>query len=392
MNPSRFEEIAGLFFRVCVEHGVSFQILQRAAYKHRIVIFGLDRREIIFEFWPHAELTTRTPRQGSSFLTYQRFLEAREAGFAEQSLALLYVCHLFFKNKDLSKPEVKWRLSEFVKRMDCVVESGERGASFAGKVREILGGIMHGEVTLGDANQAALKLLDENEIKVETSGMAKWSRMQVKIGRIFKGWGARVFPCVGPDGSGKTHFIAALMDLAGESSFRVSSIRFKNLYRKNRIYSTINKRYRVSRNLPKNSADESLAPLLFCVALPSYVWQIFKSLNKQAVFMDRFFLEFMVRGYRESDARGIKSVRGYSLMCKLIPSPRKMIVLTADYELITSRKAELSAEAIQDFYTRYLEFSVQRKISSVLFLNTHLPGDELAKRCLQSLGILDERG
>ena len=75
-------------------------------------------------------------------------------------------------------------------------------------------------------------------------------------------------------------------------------------------------------------------------------------------------------------------------MCRLIPEPRKLIILTADNELILSRKAELSADAIQDFYSRYISYTVSQNISNVLFLNTHLSGPELAERCLGSIGVL----
>jgi hypothetical protein len=74
----------------------------------------------------------------------------------------------------------------------------------------------------------------------------------------------------------------------------------------------------------------------------------------------------------------------------LIPEPRKLVVLTADDELISSRKAELSHEAIHDFYSRYIAFSVNRKISNILFLNTNQAGDELAETCLKSIGAIKE--
>jgi len=140
--------------------------------------------------------------------------------------------------------------------------------------------------------------------------------------------------------------------------------------------------------LQKNIADEQLASFLYWVALPSYCWQVLKSLNKKAVFMDRFFLEIMVRGYREDKGQGLDQILGYSMLCWLIPEPRRMIVLTADHALITSRKAELSAEAIQDFYSRYISYVVGQKVSNVLFLNTHSSGDELAGSCLDLIGIL----
>jgi len=388
MDSSRFEEIVQLFFRVCVEHAVSFQVRRRAAFKHQIILFGLDARKIVFEFWPHAELTTDSHRKGWSFLTHRNFEKACEAGLKEETLALLFICHLFFKKKDLSCSQVQWRLEDFVKRMSCIVEKGGRHASFADGIRDLLSGIIQKQFTLAESNQMAISLLREKKIQLAGVGFAKRSRMFAKTRRFFRGGGARVIPCVGPDGSGKTYFIAAVMNSVEEHSLNVSSFRFKKLFRKNKIYSHINKRYRTQRNLPKNIADEKLATFLYWVALPAYGWEVLKSLNKQAVFMDRFFLEFMVQGYRENKGQDTKQIKGYSLLSRLIPRPRRMIVLTANEELILSRKAELSSEAIQDFYTRYISYGVNQKISNIIFLNTHHSGPELAEYCLNATGIL----
>jgi hypothetical protein len=388
MDASRFEEIVKLFFSVCLEHAVSFQVQQRSAFKRRIILFGSDGRTIMFEFWPHAELTTDTHDKGWAFLPYQRFSEACEAGVKEETLALLFVCHLFLKRKDLSSSQVQWRLEDFVSRMDCIVEEGGEHASFAEEIRQLLSGIIQEKFTLSEANGMALNLLAKKNIQVEGCGFAKLSFVLAKAQRPFRGWGGRIVPCVGPDGSGKTYFITTVMDFVNEHSLNAESVRFKKLFRKNKIYAYISKRYRAPLDVPKNIADERLATLLYWVALPAYCWGILKSLNKKAVFMDRFFLEFMVRGYRENKGQGIRQIPGYSLLCRLIPGPRRMIVLTADDELISSRKADLSSEAIQDFYSRYISFSVNRKISNVLFLNTNCSGSELAECCLGSIGIL----
>lgn len=387
MNPSRFEEIVKLFFRVCVEHAVSFQVRQRAAFKNQIILFGTGKRKILFEFWPHAELTKSTYSEGWSFLTYEHFIKACEAGFKDETLALLFVSHLFFKGKDTSCAQNQWRLNEFSKRMVSIVEKGGQKASLAGKVQELLAGIMQGELSLDEANPMAINLLDGNKIQLAGCGQAKRSYKLAKARLFFRGWGARIVPCVGPDGSGKTYFIAALMEMVKEHSLKASSLRFKNLFRKNFIYAHLNKRYRIPRGLPKNTADEKLAHVLYLFALPAYGWQILKSLRQKAVFMDRFFLEFMVRGYRENEGRDITDIKGYARLCRLIPQPRKLIVLTADDELIFSRKAELGPEAIQDLYNRYISYSVSQKISNVVFLNTHSSGPELAKRCLSSISV-----
>lgn len=384
---SRFEEIVQLFFRVCLEHAVSFQVRRRWVFKHQIVLFGSNSQKIIFEFWPHAELTTGSHRKGSSFLTYQRFDVACKAGLKEETLALLFVCHLFFKRKDLSSSQVQWRLKYFVRMVGCGADEVGRESSFSEEVKGLLLGIIRKNFTLSEANQMSIDLLGSKKIQVSGSGVAKWSYLQAKACRFFRGWGGRVVPCVGPDGSGKTYFIAAVMNVVHERSLNVISIRFKSLFRKNKIYAHLNKRYRKQRDIPRNVADERLAPFLYAVALPAYGWQILKSLNRTSVLMDRFFLEFMVRGYRENTDQEINQMRGYLLLSRLIPGPRKMIILTADEELISSRKEEMSSVAIQDFYNRYISFSINRKIANVIFLNTSRSGPELAECCLHSLGV-----
>ncbi|MDE0836944.1 MAG: hypothetical protein OSA84_11400, partial [Akkermansiaceae bacterium] len=244
MDSSRFEEIVQLFFRVCIENEVSFQILRRAAFKHQIILLGSDERRIIFEFWPHAELTTDTPLKGISFLTYQRFVEACEAGLREETLALLFVCHLFFKRKDPSHSQVQWRLENFSGRMSRVVPQDGLKAPLADKIRELLVSLKLSRLTLAEANHVALGLLSEAEIVLARQGFAKRQRMLAKMGRIFRGWGARIVPCVGPDGSGKTYFITSVLELVQQQSINASTIRFKKLFRRNKIYSHINRRYR----------------------------------------------------------------------------------------------------------------------------------------------------
>jgi thymidylate kinase len=388
IHPDRFGEIVQLFFRICTEHNVSFQVWRRATFKNRIIFLTLGGREIVLEFWPHAELTKVNHRKGESFLTYRGFSDASEAGYREETLALLFICHLFFKRKDLSDSQNQWRLGEFAGRMDAIAGEGMGRTSLAGDVRQLLEGIIRKDLTLDQANRMAIDLMNRHHIRLATCSEARRSRVLAKAGRIFRGWGGRIVPCVGPDGSGKTHFISAVLALVDEHSINATSMRFKNLYRKNRIYAWINKRFRNRHDLPKNTADERLAPILYWAALPAYGWAILKNMNRKAVFMDRFFLEFMVRGYRENGDREIRQIRGYRFLSRLIPGPRKMIVLTASNQLIMSRKAELSDEAIQDFYSRYIAFAVSRKVSCVLFLNTHHSGQELAECCLKEIGLL----
>ena len=387
MDASRFAEIVQMFFVVCLEHAVSFQVRHRAAFKRQIILFGGSDREITVEFWPHAELATGDDRDDWSYLLFGSFVEACERGLKEEILALVFLCHLHFKNKDLSDPQNQWRLEEFAGRMSKIVQEGRDHAVLAGKIRGLLTGVREGSLSLEGANREAIGLLREEKIQLEDREVAKRQRWQRKAGRIFRGWGARIVPCVGPDGSGKTHFIDSVMGLAEEKELDVASIRFKHLFRKNFIYGRINKRYRVRHDLPKNTADERLAPLLYWAAMPLYWWNILRSLGRDAVFMDRFFLEFMVQGYREDGDQGLREMPGYSLLSRLIPEPRRMVVLAADNELITSRKAELSAEAIQDFYRRYVDYSVEARVSIVLFLNSHRSGSELAGMCLGSLGL-----
>jgi len=385
MDVSRFGEIVKLFFRICVEHAVSFQVRQRALFKHQIVLMGEGGRTIMFEFWPHAELTTVDSSKGWSFLSYRRYVEACDAGFREEALALLFIGHLFFKKKDLTNAQNRWRLEEFAGRIEGVANRGGESAVFAGKIRDVLLGVLDGKLTLAEANRTAVRLLRECKIHVEGVGAAKRHRLLTKLRRMFRGWGGRIVPCVGPDGSGKTHFITAVMKLAAERSMDASSFRFKYLFRKNRIYAFINKRYRNRHGVEKNIADERLAHILCWAALLGYQWEVLKNMGKKAVFMDRFFLEFMLRGYREG--KDVREIGVYKLLSRWVPEPRRMVVLTADDTLISSRKAELSNEAIRDFYDRYIAYAAEQKVANVLYLNTHHSGDKLAEYCLLFLGL-----
>ena len=388
IDPDRFGEIVQLFFRVCTGHDVSFKVWRRAVFKNRIILLTLGGKEIVFEFWPHAELTKADHFKGESFLTYRGFSDASQAGYREETLALLFICHLFFKRKILTASQNHWRLGEFARRMDVITAEGRQQTSLAADVRNLLEGILRNELAVDQANRLAIDLLNRHHIQLGTCRAVKCGRVLTRAGRFFRGWGGRVVPCVGPDGSGKTHFISAVMTLVEAHSIEATSVRFKNLYRKNKIYAWINKRFRNRHKLSKNSADERMAPIVYWSALPAYIWIILKNLKKKAVFMDRFFLEFMVRGYREGGDRKIRPIRGYRFLSWLIPEPRKLVVLTASYKLIMSRKAELCDEAIQDFYKRYIAFAVSRKIFCVLFLNTHHSGPELAECCLKEIGLL----
>ena len=93
----------------------------------------------------------------------------------------------------------------------------------------------------------------------------------------------------------------------------------------------------------------------------------------------------MLRGYREG--KDVREIGVYKLLSRWVPEPRRMVVLTADDTLISSRKAELSNEAIRDFYDRYIAYAAEQKVANVLYLNTHHSGDKLAEYCLLFLGL-----
>jgi thymidylate kinase len=384
IDLSNFEEIVTLYFEVCLRHRVSFQLLQRSYFVKRLVIHGLDGRKIICEFWPHAELATKKGNKGWSFITYHQFVAACDAGFKQEALALIYITHLYFRKKDLANEQNQWRLEECLKRMEEIMPDDGAQESIAEKIREVLTGIIQGELPLHEANQKALCIMAENQMEPAGSGYAAWRRLSVKLGRIFKGWGGKVIPCAGPDGSGKSYFIDLVMKLAKKHSLKVDSVLFRHLFRKPMLYRFVNKRYRAKKGkgIERNVVDERLAPMVYWLALSRYIWKVLASFNKDAMFMDRFFLEFMVRGYREKNENGFVEIPGYSLLCRLLPEPRKMVVVSADNELITSRKTELSHASIDDFYERYIFYCVDRNITNVIFLNSHEAGKKLAERCL----------
>ena len=243
---------------------------------------------------------------------------------------------------------------------------------------------------------------------------------------------SRITPCAGPDGSGKTYFMKLIKKTEKYKSSRVETVKFKRYFRKTYFYTAVfwssktvlkisrllkglwisrtEKRrfhrllldafcyfyfllyykirgrphnftekypevhwaYGTYSGLPRSIIDERLRGAVFFTALVRFWITVLMPAGKKTVFTDRYFLEFMIRGYKDYKLNKTKPMAGYSILLHLIPVPRRLVILAADPEIIIQRKKQLSVESMKDIYSRYLSFAVDHNIHKVYILNSNV--------------------
>ncbi|AOB33181.1 hypothetical protein AKI39_24170 [Bordetella sp. H567] len=365
IDEARFDEILKAVFSVCQAAGVSFILRQSAPFKRQVELLDEHARRVTLEFWPHAELRTRSAggrlsRAGVAYGAYEHL----DAAGREELLAALFLLHLHHKRKDLRAPLVRERLAYFA----------ERTAGVAG-LHDALNGLLAGTLALDDGHEAASAFLRTRGIALIPPMAIALKRLAWRARRALHWPAGRTTAVVGPDGSGKTALIDGIE--SGPQGKRFRFRRFKRLFRKPLFYWG---------REPRNVRDEKRLWLILPVAWTAFsLLQLFTGWRKPLI-LDRYFYDYFVRNVRLNSPEPFRRIATYGLCSALAPRPRQLIVASCPPAIIHQRKQEMSQEAIVALYEMYLDQVRRGRIPATLFCYTGARPEVSGRQVLLFLG------
>lgn len=326
------------------------------AHKSTVRIFDpVAGKFVTLEFW-HEFVTRERPIMGA--LRWKDLEWAIEETGRGRELrsdvgALLYLIHLGAKQKDRESPLVGERLRRYSE------EIAELDGPLAEAARTLIDDIAANHIDLKRAYPRAVSVLAEH---VGLHGKRSAARLQLRSALvdyprvIARRASRRSVAVVGPDGSGKSTLVAALLEHAPTGSVRPKV--FKRFFRDRLVYKVLI-RLRVGRNREKRNVwDEKMGAWLVLFALPPYLMTMIRR-HKETLVLDRYFYDFLMVGIRSPDEpRGRKPLRH-----KLLPFvPRPGIVLNAlaDHSETTGRRDALPREGFESYQRQLFSFIALR--------------------------------
>jgi hypothetical protein len=367
-----FNIIIEIIYGLCKKRGINFTLNQEAMNKKRFEFFIHNKKDrcLILEFWTAVEFTYHKKRKFFSAKTIFSSINHNKISKPEL-LSLVYITHLFHKNKNIFSEENRYRFGVFLKNL-----SNEK-LVLRNEVPGLLKEIQNKKLTIAEANSRALKLL--NYIGIEGSnGFSKKVKTVIK-----RSWNAvihlkRIVPIVGPDGVGKGSISEkSLAELKGWTPFRFKSIfRVIKPYRFI-FYKILSLIFLFSRKKPPNSdiqprnwIDESLSHYIFLAAFCTIRFLFLLKPTKR-ILLDRYFLDYFGSPIRYlGDNRYPKKIRLYKLLFFLTPVPKNMVFLGCTDASLTARKDELPIISVHFLEELYIEFMVEKEVPNSLFIST----------------------
>lgn len=325
--------------------GVSFLIDEADGAKTHVQLFdGTRRLSIEADFWKEHGIT---PPDGGRDV-YVRFGDVRhrllrpegEAGWRLPAdlEALLYLCHLDTRRKDLAAPAVIARLAHYRAAAPAEASPALGEADRAELLRRME--TLTDAAALADASRWGLATLAANGFPPRPRPLEdEWPlRMRNALRRRLAARLHRpVLAFVGPDGSGKSTLIEALRadpETGGELRL------FKHFFRMTRPYELVSTRHPLYRRLEDNLADERLGRLWFAVAMLQYPREMRAGSATGRVFVDRYFHDLLLRDVRATGRTAhLGAVNG--LLARLFPLPDAVVQLYAPRETLLARKREI---------------------------------------------------
>lgn len=355
-------EFLKIAFLYCRENNVSCHFYHQKKGKHVIKI-GHYSSYIKIELWTHIECF----RYRDSVEVIEVDRNVMDCIYTEKGIPVLavypgllvYIIHLSYKNKDLGSLEVKHRLSKYY---DQLLLDEDISDVLKIKMKQCYDMVLDRSLGLS---------AHESKIILEEKGF-KFSRIKnrkiMNLSHFRKG---KLICFSGPDGSGKTTVGKRISGSCG-----LDLVKFKNLYRKSIGY---RKRYGVSEDsIPPNIWEERNSFLVLSVALLNILKSrarcaISKS-AKPMLFYDRYFLDYLHVGLRESKSEygsGIRKVSLYNLFSCLYPSPNLIVLCSCPEEIRVQRKPnELTTYSSDLLVNTYLEYA-SRTGTPVFVYPTH---------------------
>lgn len=355
-----FKTIFTYLYESCKNKGINFRFIQKFPNKKKFYFFIEDQKEsITVEFWTAIEYTLRN--QLCTFDSESIFETIAEKTLSKpEVLTLIYLTHLYHKQKNVFSTENQYRFKVFFNRLEAAGNTMNSSEAF-----QLLKNLEIGTFNLRKTSERAVVTLTDAGVisrveslhKVKHYSKALWKKLFFLH---------RTIPVVGPDGVGK--------GIVSENSLKKikdrASFRFKDLYRMRIFYKHLVLRFFNPKNLKKNRLDEDLGYYIFLLSSVSiYVLPIY--LKGKKVLLDRYFLDYYATPIRYLEKGQVpEKLKAYPVMLYLTPTPDKMIFMGCQNDSLIERKNELSQVAVDYLQLLYIEFILEKKIPETLFIST----------------------
>ena len=348
---------------------IPFLIFQAKRRKLQIHIYDPETgRRIIAEFW--SACTIDVSWMTARFASYLTWRDLEDAivhdgdGFRIKSniRAILYITHLYAKNKKIEKEQVQRRIQYF--KEQC--ESKEARHEL---IRELLTRLAKNETPLKSANHSALELLRDQSMF--SLSRALWRFGEEKLFQLATKRPRNIMAVVGPDGAGKS---TLLKQAIPEDDRSMLYYKFKDLYRKhNGVDKILRKWYGRNKRLKRNQIDEQIFGFHFISSL--IVFFFFRILHrKKMIVLDRYFYDLFITGLRDPSAKAAP-VPWYNLGLFIAPRPKGLLILDVPYEISLVRKGEIAREDWETIFSNYLNCYFAKPAKCLAWCNTELPLD-----------------
>lgn len=223
-----FERILNVIYELCKVFGVNFSLDQRMLTKKlfRFFIDDLENEKITIELWTAISFTINGKKY--LFKSESIFKTINENKITEiEALSLLYITHLFHRNKNIKSDENLFRFNFFFQKL--VEENDLKFLNSA--VHELLKSVNNNSVSLKDANKEAIVLLKGIGVKTCALNWSKIRNLHYRIRNKFINL-KNYTPIIGPDGVGK----GSVAELALKDSSNWDFFPFRLLYKIKFLY------------------------------------------------------------------------------------------------------------------------------------------------------------
>lgn len=355
-----FKTILQTTYELCKNSGINFKLNQKRPNKKAFTFFIKNQQDLrlVVEFWTAIEFTEHQEKK--SFVSTSILAKLQNKNPDKLAvLSLLYITHLYHKQKDVFSEENQYRFGVFLKELK------EREAKLNTKTAKLLKGLKEKNITLKAANKEAIGLLKDEGVQE-----SNWVSLKYRKLKFFK-WNtyihlSRIVPMVGPDGVGKGSISEkSLQKLDGWTQFF-----FKRLYRFKFPYRAILPIFAKKKTEPRNKTDEQLGYYIYLMAQFKMRTLLLRQSGKQ-ILMDRYFTDYFAKPIRYlEEGKRPKTLRFYRLLRYFTPTPKRMVFLGCKDSSLVERKNELPLKSVAYLQQIACSFITEKEVMEVLFLST----------------------
>ena len=356
--PATFEVI----YNLCKELGVNFILNQQAQNKKLFKFFirESDNVFLMLEFWTVVEVTAKDGRLNSFDANTIINTIKNKTLTANEVFSLLFITHLFHKNKNIKTDENTFRFDSFFDDLQKEDASSKDGETFS-----LLSRLKNDKILLKDANREAIEILANADVRNSRKFSDKLSYFNLRLrNKIFNL--KKIVPIIGPDGVGK----GAVSEAALSSLNKWAVFPFKMLYRIKGFYSGRLRLVPNFKNKAGNQSDEEIGYFIYFMAwIMIRVLKLFKPTKN--ILLDRYFLDYLgtpIRYLKENQVP--KKLNNYNLLLWLMPVPNTIIFLGCKSESLILRKNELPIVSVDFLQHLYCDFIIKKRPPVTLFVST----------------------